>query len=117
MARLMAEGRVKISRRRLRIFDRAVWRKSSRYTLSGLVTMGIGVFVIGLGLLLNLATYSITALLLGFGAIIVVIGIIRLLIGFINPSTPQDLHPGEESERQEEEFQPPAYDEEPADSV
>jgi hypothetical protein len=86
----MAEGRVRPSRR-FRIFDRAVWLKSSRYTISGLVVLIIGALFIGIGLLLNTGANSAEGLLVGFGVIIVLVGIIRLLIGFINPSSPEDL--------------------------
>jgi hypothetical protein len=100
----MAQQRVKVLRRQ-RIFNRAVWRKSSRYTLSGLVTMGIGVVLVSVGITLNTGAYltigSGTYLLIGFGALIALIGIVRLLIGFINPATPLDLQPLEEAENAE----------------
>jgi hypothetical protein len=92
----MAQQRVRILRRQ-RIFNRAVWRKSSRFTLSGLIIIGIGVVLVSLGISsLNtgiMLNPGGTYLLIGFGAIIVLIGIIRLLIGFINPATPEDLQP------------------------
>ncbi len=88
----MAQQRVKVLRRQ-RIFNRAVWQKSSRFTVSGLVTMGIGVVLISAGAVLNAGPYSSKGLLIGFGAIIVLIGIVRLLIGFINPAIPEDLQP------------------------
>jgi hypothetical protein len=93
----MAQQRVKVLRRQ-RIFNRAVWRKSSRFTTSGLVTMGIGVVLISVGASLNTGPYSSEGLLIGFGAIIVLIGIVRLLIGFINPAIPEDLQPPAETE-------------------
>lgn len=86
----MAQQRVKVLRRQ-RIFNRAVWRKSSRFTVSGLVTLGIGVVLISVGASLNTGPYSSEGLLIGFGAIIVLVGIVRLLIGFINPAIPEDL--------------------------
>jgi hypothetical protein len=93
----MAQQRVKVLRRQ-RIFNRAVWRKSSRFTVSGLVTMGIGIVLISVGASLNTGPYSSEGLLIGFGAIIVLIGIVRLLIGFINPAIPEDLQPPAEPE-------------------
>lgn len=90
----MAEEKISNSRR-LRVFERAVWRKSSRYTLSGLVVIGIGVILVGIGLLLT-GFASSKFLIIGMGAIIALIGVVRLLIGFINPSIPQDLPPLEE---------------------
>jgi hypothetical protein len=84
----------KISPRwRLRIFERAVWRKSSRFTLSGLVLIVLGIVLIVVGMELGTGAYSAEGLLIGLGAIIVTIGVIRLLIGFINPSVPEELPP------------------------
>ena len=93
----MAQQRVKVLRRQ-RIFNRAVWRKSSRFTTSGLVTLGIGVVLIAIGASLNTGPYSSEGLLIGVGAIIVLVGIVRLLIGFINPAIPEDLQPPAEPE-------------------
>jgi hypothetical protein len=90
----MAQQRVNITRR-LRIFNRAVWKKSSRFTVSGLVIAAIGIVVIIFGVI-SLDTGispSQGFLLIGFGAIIAIIGIVRLLIGFINPAVPEDLPP------------------------
>jgi hypothetical protein len=93
----------KISRRwRLRIFQRAVWKKSSKFTLSGLIITAIGVVMILIGLDLGTGAYSAEGLLVGFGAIIVIIGVIRLLIGFINPSVPEELPPLEPPREAEE---------------
>lgn len=90
----MAQQRVNITRR-LRIFNRAVWRKSSRFTVSGLVIAAIGIVVIVFGVIsLDTGLYPNQGfLLIGFGAIIAIIGIVRLLIGFINPAVPEDLPP------------------------
>lgn len=97
----MAQQRVRILRRQ-RIFNRAVWRKSSRYTLSGLIIIGIGVVLISLGISSLNTGIGLNPggdyLLIGFGAIVALIGIIRLLIGFINPATPEDLQPLVEAE-------------------
>jgi hypothetical protein len=90
----MAQQRVNVTRR-LRIFNRAVWRKSSRFTVSGLVITAIGIVVISMGVIsLNTGINPNQGfLLIGFGAIIAIIGIVRLLIGFINPAVPEDLPP------------------------
>jgi hypothetical protein len=95
----MAQQRVNVTRR-LRIFNRAVWRKSSRFTVSGLVITAIGIVVISLGVVsLKTGIYPNQGfLLVGFGAIIAIIGIVRLLIGFINPAVPEDLPPLPEAE-------------------
>jgi hypothetical protein len=73
------------------IMDRAVWRKWNKFTWSGLLIIGIGCLLIAIGLLMNTGAYSAEGLLLGFGAIAVLIGIIRIFIGLINPLAPGDL--------------------------
>jgi hypothetical protein len=83
---------------RLRVFNRALWRKWSRFTVSGLIFMIVGIVVIIIGALLNTGADSAEGLLIGTGAIIVLVGIVRLLIGFISPSTPEDLIPLEQEE-------------------
>lgn len=90
----VAEQKVNLSRRvRRRLFNRAVWRKSSRFTLSGLLIALAGFILIDIGLFLNTGAYSAEGLLVGFGAILMLVGIVRLLIGFINPASPEDLRP------------------------
>ena len=73
------------------ILDRAVRLKWNKYTWSGLIVIGIGCLLIAIGLLLNTGAYSAEGLLLGFGAIVVFIGIVRIFIGLINPLAPGDL--------------------------
>ena len=90
--------------RRIKIFDRAVWRKSSKYTWSGLIILVVGIVVMIIGLGLRTGAYSAEGLLVGLGAIIALVGIIRLLIGFINPAIPEDLPPVEKPEEGEEEM-------------
>ena len=91
----MAQGRSDTSK--LRIFNRARWHKTSRYTVSGLVVIVIGGLLTAYGLIFSNGNYgSVEGLVLGAGAIIVLIGIIRLLIGFINPSIPEELDQVEE---------------------
>ncbi len=51
--------------------------------------MAVGFVTIIVGIFLNAASYSQAGFLVGgFGVIIVIVGIVRLLIGFINPATP-----------------------------
>jgi fatty acid desaturase len=84
---------------RFRVFERALWSKWSKYTVSGLVFMAVGFIMIIVGILLNTASYAQAGLLVGgVGVIIVIVGIVRLLIGFINPASPEDLRPLEVQE-------------------
>ena len=74
------------------VLDRAIWRKWNKFTWSGLVLVGSGLIVIAFGLLLRMGAYSPEGLAIGLGAIVILIGIVRLLIGLINPLAPSDLH-------------------------
>jgi hypothetical protein len=92
----MAEEKTTTSRR-LRIFERAVWMKSNKYITSGSITVVSGIVITILGILLVAGNYaSPTVLIVGLGTIVFIVGIIRLLIGFINPIVPADLPPLEE---------------------
>ncbi|GCF07247.1 hypothetical protein [Dictyobacter arantiisoli] len=73
------------------ILDRAVSRKWNKYTWSGLLIIGIGCILIVIGRMLDEGAYSTEGLLIGFGAIVVLIGLIRVCIGLINPMLPSDL--------------------------
>jgi hypothetical protein len=73
------------------ILERAVWRKWNKFTWSGLLIGGVGCIVIVLGFFLNTGAYSAEGLLIGLGAIVVLVGIIRIFIGLINPSSPEEL--------------------------
>jgi hypothetical protein len=76
-----------------RLLDRAIWRKWSKFVWSGLLSIVVGLVIIGGGLLLNAGTYSSAeGLLVGLGIIVVIVGVIRLLIGIINPLSPDDLN-------------------------
>jgi hypothetical protein len=89
--------------RRLRIFDRALWQKASKYILSGLVVIGTGSVTIGVGLLLDRVTTS-GPLVMGLGAIVALVGLIRVLIGLVRPASPENLASSEESKSPQEEL-------------
>jgi len=73
------------------VLEIAEERKKRKFTWSGLVLLGVGLLVIALGLLLNTGVNSIETLIVGGGVIVVIIGILRILIGFINPIVPGQL--------------------------
>lgn len=73
------------------LMEKAAQRKMSRYTSSGLIIALVGLLVIFAGFALHTGAYSSEGLIIGLGAITVLIGIIRALIGLINPSSPADL--------------------------
>ena len=83
---------------RMRRLRRAEQGKWNRYTWSGLLIILVGLVLIFVGMGLNTGAYSSEGLLIGFGALIVLAGIIRTLIGVINPSSPDELIPYEEQE-------------------
>lgn len=88
-------------RHRLRIFYRAVKSKANKFTWSGLFIFVLGIVFIAAGIIMsNGVYYSIPGLLIGFGAIIDIVGLIRIMIGFINPQIPEDLPPLEEEQRE-----------------
>jgi uncharacterized membrane protein HdeD (DUF308 family) len=82
--------------RRLRRAEQSKWNK---YTWSGLLIILVGLVLIFVGMGLNTGAYSSEGLLVGFGALTVLGGIIRTLIGVINPSSPDELIPYEEQEK------------------
>ncbi len=82
--------------RRLRRAEQSKWNK---YTWSGLLIILVGLVLILVGTGLRTGAYSSEGLLIGFGALIVLAGIIRTLIGVINPSSPDQLIPYEEQEQ------------------
>jgi len=77
---------------RFRHLDEAEQRKMNKYTWSGLLFILVGFILIALGLLQHTGAYSAEGLLIGIGAIVTLIGILRSLIGFINPFPPNDLN-------------------------
>ncbi|GHO44405.1 hypothetical protein [Ktedonospora formicarum] len=84
-------------RHRLRVFYSAIRSKVNKYTWSGLFIFVLGIAFIGVGITLSQGIYySTPGLLIGLGAIVAIVGLIRILIGFINPQNPEDLPPLEE---------------------
>ncbi|GCE10900.1 hypothetical protein [Tengunoibacter tsumagoiensis] len=73
------------------ILQRAEWNKWNRFTWSGLLIIFFGLILILIGLTLQTGAYSPEGILIGLGIITIIAGIIRVLIGLINPFTPEDL--------------------------
>ena len=84
---------------RMRRLRRAEDWKWNKYTWSGLLIILVGLVLIFVGVGLHTGANSVEGLLIGFGGLIVLAGIIRVLIGVINPSSPEELIPYEEQER------------------
>lgn len=92
MVRFMADSKPDIAKEE-RLLKRAIWKKWNKFVWSGLLYIVIGLVIIVVGLLLNIGPYSPEGLLVGgLGVIVVIVGVIRLLIGIINPLSPEDLH-------------------------
>ena len=88
-----------LNRHRLRVFYQAVKNKANKFTWSGLFIFVLGIVFIAAGVSLSRGVYySTPGLLVGLGAIIAIVGLIRIAIGFINPQTPEDLPPSPEEE-------------------
>lgn len=83
---------------RFRQMDKAAQHKLIKFVWSGLLFIVLGLILIVAGLELNTGAYSAEGLLTGFGAIAVIVGVIRLLIGVIQPLSPSDLDAVEEEE-------------------
>jgi hypothetical protein len=90
---------------RFRQVDKAAQRKLIKFVWSGLLFVVIGLVLIVIGLDLNTGAYSAEGLLIGFGAIAIIVGVIRLLIGVIRPLSPSDLDTMQEAEEQPNEEQ------------
>lgn len=88
----MADRKVDDIVEQTEILNKAVWLKWNHFTWSGLLIAGIGIILIYVGFLLNQGFYSAEGLLIGVGAIVVIVGLIRILIGLINPPSPVELH-------------------------
>lgn len=82
------------------LMDRAIWRKWNKFIWSGFVLIVLGLIIVGISFLLRLEPATIS-LLIGGGVVIVIVGIIRLLIGLINPLSPRDLRRDDSNEEQE----------------
>jgi len=78
--------------KRFKYLDEAARRKFMRFVWSGLIIIVLGIVLIAFGLS-SITGYPSGDLLIGFGAIAVIVGLIRVLIGFIHPSTPDELPP------------------------
>lgn len=76
---------------RFRQLDEASQRKMVRFTWSGLLITIVGLAILIIGLNVSQPPDTNSLLLIGFGAIITLVGILRMLIGLINPTTPKDL--------------------------
>lgn len=104
----MAETRRRFSTQGLKLLtefkqlDEAAQRKFIRYTLSGVVIVVLGLVLIFVGIQFGSAASSVEVLLIGLGAIIVIVGIIRVLIGFITPRSPTELDESSEQETAKE---------------
>lgn len=87
----MAKDNNKLERQEA-VLEKAKTRKWNRFVWSGLVILVIGIILVMIGFDLNTGvnTFSSESLLIGIGAIIALVGIIRILIGIINPSIPAD---------------------------
>jgi NhaP-type Na+/H+ or K+/H+ antiporter len=84
---------------RFRQMDKAAQRKLIKFVWSGLLFVVMGLVLIAIGL--NLHDEAGEGLLLGgFGAMAVIVGVIRLLIGVIRPLSPGDLDALEQEEEQ-----------------
>ncbi len=89
--------RVSLAQRMRRLRQASDW-KWNKYTWSGLLIILVGLVLILVGVGLRTGASGSEGLLIGFGALIVLGGIIRALIGVISPSSPDDLIPYEEQE-------------------
>ena len=87
------------------LLDRAIWRKWNKFTWSALLLILLGLVLIASGLALRMEPYSVAGLLIGIGAIVVIVGIIRWLIGLINPMTPEDLRSIEPEDAEPDRFE------------
>ncbi len=78
---------------RFKLMDEAAQHKLMKYVKSGTMLIGLGLVVILIGLFLKSGISSAEVLLIGFGGLIILFGIIRVMIGFINPTSPNDIPP------------------------
>lgn len=66
-------------------------RKKRKFTWSGLVVIVVGAALIVFGLMLHTGANSLEGLLVVGGGIAVLIGVLRILIGWIRPIVPSQL--------------------------
>ena len=90
--------RVSLAQRMRRLRRAEDW-KWNKFIWSGLLIILVGLVLILVGVGLHTGASSSEGLLIGFGGLIVLGGIIRALIGVINPSSPDELIPYEEQEQ------------------
>lgn len=74
-----------------KIMEKAARRKMNKYIWSGLIILGLGILAIAASTEFLSNPFSVKALAIGAGVIVVIIGIVRILIGLINPKIPSDL--------------------------
>lgn len=108
----MADDRVNLPRRS-RIFDRAVWMKWNRYAISGFLITFIGLIITVVAVMFTSQAYSNEALIVGLGIVVMVVGVIRLLIGFINPVAPLPETPHASDANREERLHEAIFEEPP----
>jgi len=97
-----AKRRVSLAQQMKRL-KKAEQSKWNRYTWSGLLLVLVGFMLISIGLSLHTGAYSSEGLAIGIGALVILAGIIRALIGVINPALPEDLLPYEAQEQRDAE--------------
>jgi len=107
---MRAEGASRMQQRpnlaqRMRTLRKAEQSKWNRFTWSGLLLVALGLGLIAFGIHLNTGADSAEGIALGFGSLIVIAGIIRILIGVINPATPDDLRPYEMQEIEQQQHE------------
>jgi hypothetical protein len=64
-----------------------------KYLGTGPLILVGGLALISIGILLNMDAYSVGGLLVGLGVMIAIVGMLRILIGLINPRSPNDIDP------------------------
>lgn len=79
---------------RTELLEKAKTNKRNRFLWSGMVIVAIGLIIIAIGFSQNdgFPSFSSESLLIGIGAIVVLVGSIRMLIGLINPTIPIDIN-------------------------
>ena len=89
---------------RFRRLQRAEKSKWNKFTWSGLLIILAGLILVSVGVSLRAGGSSSWGFVaMGIGVLVVLGGIIRTLIGVINPSSPEELIPYEEQELLESE--------------